>query len=1272
MKLDLNKRLQNLKTKFKQGSRATVILWRASFALLICLVLYGAGSWLFLPAFLQSTMSQQVENQLGRHLEIGKVYFSPFRLQVTLEAIRLFEADQKTLSQAPALVSTPTPALSAKSAIINLSIASLFRQALILDELQIIEPQINLIRFPVAGKEAASRYNFSDMLDRLNATPKSDSVLRFSLANIQIKNGAVVFQDQMLKNKTKIDQIQIGVPFVSNFPNAIDSFVQPALSARINGSPLTLTGRSKPFSESLDTTLAIDLDHLALPEYLAYSPTALPFVLENGNLSTKLDLTFSRKNNEAEILLSGDVGLDHLVMNDQQGQALAKLDELHVRAKKINLQNIELESIKLRSPELWLAINQDGTLNWAALENAGGVKTASSKKVKQQGVSDVANKSAEKIKPAPTAEQNHVPQITANQILLEGGLLHLNDAHFAKPAQKMELRDIHVQLNQISTKENAPDAQYSIAAQFNENAQQKIELDGVFHIARRQINGKLKLANFQLANIQPYVRPYFSVKTAGNLDVATQFSVNTDGASVQGASLQLSQFKLEGMGQAQNEVAISKLGINSANIDFIKRIVELNDIQTHHLQVNLTRDERGQWGWQQLKSSVQAQTKPGNAEALDERHIKPIQETQSHANWQVLVTGFSGDDIGLHLRDAGVFPAADLKIDGLKIKANQFKSDLSSASKIELDGTLNQRGKFQFAFDLTPQLRSVQVNVNAKALPVAPFSPYLSPLINIALNRGTLDVKGQLRLDHLLNDAQNKAGLQSAFEGNLGFNDFQFAQIEGNENFLEWKSITLDGLSAKWNEKQPLINLKKLSLNDFYTKLILSEKGVLNIKNVALKNSPAPSENPAVKNSNNTAVAVKQSAQNPSTATDAGISGQIKPIIRIGEIAVSGGNINYTDNFVQPHYVADLTEVSGKVGAFASDSDQSADLTLTGRIDHDAPLQISGNLNPLHQPIKLNIKGSANGIELTRLTPYAAKYAGYGIEKGKLSMQVNYRIDGDQLQAQNNLVLDQLTFGKRIDHPDATHLPVQLAVALLKDSRGQIAIDLPVSGSLSDPQFSIGGVLFKVFVNLLTKAVTSPFALLGSLFGGGEELAYIEFAAGSEVLTQESRNKLDSLATALQNRAALKLDITGRIDPNSDVDGLKLAVLDAKVRQLKWRDLGSAQKLTQLEQVSVDEEDRKKYLDAVYRAENFTKPRNVLGFAKTLPVENLRQLILTNTPVTEADLLSLAQRRADAVRHYLQVQKNVGADRLFLIAPKLTGDGITDHGSIRRVDFSLK
>ena len=406
-------------------------------------------------------------------------------------------------------------------------------------------------------------------------------------------------------------------------------------------------------------------------------------------------------------------------------------------------------------------------------------------------------------------------------------------------------------------------------------------------------------------------------------------------------------------------------------------------------------------------------------------------------------------------------------------------------------------------------------------------------------------------------------------------------------------------------------------------------------------------------------------AASASAENDPSSAAAPRPTIRIASIELARGNVNFTDNFVKPNYTANMTGLAGTVSALASDSAEPATMALNGKIDDEAPVQIGGRLNPLAPTVFLDIEGSTKGVDLPRLTAYSIKYAGYPIVKGKLSMDVKYKVEDQKLTASNHLFLDQLTFGERVESPTATKLPVLLAVSLLKNSRGEIDINLPISGTLNDPKFSVGGLIVQVIINVLTKIVTAPFSLLAAAFGGGgEELGYIEFAPGASALAPAQTQRLQTLAKALNDRPALRLDIIGRVDPPTDTNGVLQAKYDAKLRAVKVRQLvRSGGESVDPAKVSIAEAERPALIAVVYGEEKIAdKPRNFIGMAKTLPPAEMEALIRANLTVAPEDLRALANQRASAVRNVLENDGKISRERMFLVEPKLTSDGITDQG----------
>lgn len=256
-------------------------------------------------------------------------------------------------------------------------------------------------------------------------------------------------------------------------------------------------------------------------------------------------------------------------------------------------------------------------------------------------------------------------------------------------------------------------------------------------------------------------------------------------------------------------------------------------------------------------------------------------------------------------------------------------------------------------------------------------------------------------------------------------------------------------------------------------------------------------------------------------------------------MTIKRGRVDFYDRTLDPHYFTHLVDIDGRISGLLSEESAVADLEVRAKLDDYAPLEIVGKINPLREDIFVDVKVRFKDMDLTSLTPYSGKYVGYTIQKGKLSLDLEYLIEKRKLDSENRIVLDQFTFGERVESPHATRLPVKLAVALLKDRNGLIKLDIPVRGTLDDPKFSVWRVILQVIVNLVTKAVTSPFALLGAIVGSGEEISYVEFEEGTAALNKVNLKKIENLARVMEERPELKLEIEGHVDVEKDKDALK-------------------------------------------------------------------------------------------------------------------------------------
>jgi hypothetical protein len=487
------------------------------------------------------------------------------------------------------------------------------------------------------------------------------------------------------------------------------------------------------------------------------------------------------------------------------------------------------------------------------------------------------------------------------------------------------------------------------------------------------------------------------------------------------------------------------------------------------------------------------------------------------------------------------------------------------------------------------------------------------------------------------------------------------------EDFLRWNTLSAGGLNVRMGEDVPHVSVDGLALDDFYARVIINANGRLNVQDVVANPASAPV---SVTEAQKAPVAqapvpAPQASVAQATSAPASTAAAPRADIRIGGITLARSHLNYTDNFIKPNYTADITQLEGKIGAFGSAGGQPAGVSLQGQLDGNSPVSITGTINPLAPVAFLDVKGNAEGVELTHLSPYSDKYAGYPITSGRLTMDVHYMLDNGKLNADNHIFIEQLTFGDPVEGPGIKHLPVKLAVALLKNSQGQIDVHVPVSGSLDDPKFSVGSLIWHAFLNLIGRAVTSPFRLIASAFGGGggkqQDLGYVAFAPGSAVLDATAQAKLAQIVKVLQQKTSLKLQITGRVDPKFDEQGLRKVTVDQMVQS----EAGDDVDITKL---SPDRYD--KYLKKAYKHAKFAKPHNLIGLTKSQPPDVMRKALEANVPAGADALRHLAERRADAVRGWLRGK--LDDKRLFVQAPKLDAKGVDDAGKTTRVDFGLQ
>jgi hypothetical protein len=1234
---------------------------RVLIGLLIFLLLFGLLGFFAAPPLIRHVAEQQISKQLDRPATIGRIALNPYTLR--------FEADNVHIGERGGAGDF----VDISRLIVKPSWSSLFRGAPIVDEVQLDSPRFHIVRYD------AQRFNFTDLIEKFAsqpAKPESKPTL-FSVSNIRLENGQITFDDKLLGATHVIDQWKLGIPFIATLPSKTDIFVEPLLRARVDGSPLAIDGRTKPFAASRESEVSLRFDGLDVPRLMSYAPAKLPVIVQSGKLSTDLKLNFVMSNDTPTLRVAGTVDLNDVDVRDHGKAPFFAARAVHVAAATLEpLKSLyHFDEIRIDAPSASLARDKDGVLSvermFAPAPAAAGAAAAAEK----QAASTPAAAPGAK-ENANTNEKTPAPlDLSIKRIVLDDGTVDVHDAAASRPVD-VGLQKLAVTLNDFSTLSSAP-AHYTLNTDFKDGGG-SLGAEGQVGLAAKTASAKLDLKSLKLPLLQPYLDTATAVQvTDGALSVTTNIDANWAKSQVAvmvaDTQLDLQSLKLAARGDKQPVVSLEQGSVVVKQVDVTARTADVTSVATTGLAVDVQRLKDG---------SINLASLAGPHEAAQQRtaiHAAKKAHAEGPA-WHYKIGELTLKDATANFTDNTTPQPVKLSITPLQLKVQQISDDLSRPLPVDLQATLNKKGTLGVKGDVTATPLKLAVKVNANRLDAAAFEPYFGSKLNAVIASALLNANGDLAV------TQAKA-LKASYHGDMALVDVRMLDKATSDPFAGWGSLALSNLKADYDEHGTAVDAGRVTFSKFYGRVLLDAQGKLNLKDVVAHESgaaqsltrdksgtePVPLTPPAASEVAAASAPAQASSATPAApATVTAATPPQSPVkLHFGQLVLQQGRVTYTDNFIKPNYTANLVGIQGTVGAFGTQSTASAPVDIAAKLAANGPLSIRGTVNPLIAKPALDLTASAHDIELTNLTPYSSKYAGYPITKGKLNVDLHYKLDNDQLNADNHLFIDQLTFGDHIDNDTATKLPVRLAISLLKNSRGEIDVNLPVSGSLSNPEFSVGGLIWHAVLNLLQKAVTAPFSLIGHAFGGsGEELGYVEFEPGSAKLTDADTKKLDTIVKALADKPSIRMDLIGRVDPAVDEPALRTGYVDRLVKQQKIKAVVGNGESVDLSTVTVDAKDYDKYLTQAYKSADFKKPRNFVGLTKSLPADEMKSALAANAPIDDASLRALAQQRAQSVQQYLDGK--IDSSRVFIVAPKLNADGIQDKGATTRVDFGLK
>ncbi|HNU72028.1 MAG TPA: DUF748 domain-containing protein [Thermodesulfobacteriota bacterium] len=605
--------------------------------------------------------------------------------------------------------------------------------------------------------------------------------------------------------------------------------------------------------------------------------------------------------------------------------------------------------------------------------------------------------------------------------------------------------------------------------------------------------------------------------------------------------------------------------------------------------------------------------------------------------WAVSLRKLGLKQFTVHGRNLAPEQRESLILGNLDFNLEDFSSLADHRSPISLSCSVNETGSLRVEGECGFKPISADLTVAAEKLKIIWAQPFFTEAVGIRIAKGEVFTTGALSLF-----IPPEAELQGGFQGSIQIQDLATVTKGSSDNFVSWKQLGVEDIKATF---APLsLNVQKVSFQDLIARIIVNPDSSLNMQKVVVTSGARPAPD----------------AQTNAAGVPAA-EGTSQTSVAVNTIAFKKGKILFDDRSIAPPFSASIESINGTVKGLATESTRTADINVEALLNGYAPLSIKGSLAPMSNALSLDLQVRLDDYEVGPLSPYSGKYVGHTIQEGKLGLDLQYRIKDNTLTAANNVLMDQFNFGEQVESPDDLKLPVKLAVTLLKDRSGTITLDLPVSGRLDDPQFSLRKTILNVIKNLLVKATTAPFSLITGAFSGGkEDPSYIEFEPGSAVLTEVSIKKLETLGAALKERPGVRLHITGYVDAQQDPEGLVVERINAQIKAQKVEELlKRAGSETELNEVEVLPDERDRYLKKAYKEADFDKPKNLVGLTKDIPPAEMEALMRKNSSITEEDLQTLAQERGHAVLNFLTGTGAVEADRLFLKkAESLTPEAI--------------
>lgn len=1169
---------------------------------------YLAGGLFGVPALLQWQLPKQAESRLGATLELGKVYFNPFTLAMDMRDISLHTRREGAL-------------LSADRLRIDFELSSLLHRAWTFADILLDQPTLN-VELDKDGK-----LNLQPIIDALNAGPKREpgAPPRLLVQHLSLKNGVLNYVDQRLAQPlvAHLSPLSFEASDLTTIPSQTGSF---RFSARSEAGE-TLNGNGSLGLQPLSASGSIDLAGLRMETLARALHDQLPWRKAAGGIALRGDWRFGMSGDA----LSGE--LDKLEL---------KLAGFSLAEPKGTQPALTLDAARLFLPK-------------ATLGFAGGLQLHADEPELSLGATGIAAGGNSLQLPGATFRGKALALQTGEKTALS-----LSDAALSLPrlqwkagsgsvdaaAPALKLASLAMTLEHAGMALAAEAPALSMKSLSRQGAEGAIQLGAASLGAHRLDAGNRGRAPFgmeaqgarlTLADVawrRARNADRLAALGSGSLDAARlKLSLPPSGAqvSLDGVDAALGKLLLNAPG-ANGELAhVDAASLRGGALDLAARRVDLGTLTLAGGAAALRLEKDGGFNWSALAAAPSTEKPASSAAAAPAASATPAAPVSAAPPWRVTAKTVALQRFAANLADARQTPAAALALDAIDASVSGIDTAGTAPAQLRLSaragaGSLSVNGGIGLADG------AGELAIKASGLPLQPVQPYLAGIGRLALASGTLSADGRLKL------AGKGREPMLAYAGSAALNGVAIDQTAPRQPFLAWKSMAASEMRLQLSPNRLYIG--QLQLDGPVGELLIAQDGSVNVARVLAQDKAAKGEAKA-------APAAKPAAQ-PQAADPA------DPFpVTISRLRIDNGTMTFADFSQQPQFSTRMRDLHGVMTGLSTVPGRRAQLQFDAGIGEYGEARISGSMNPFKPAYATDVRVDFRNVDLSALSPYVVRFAGYEVDSGTLSMDLRYRVEQSRLVGENSVVLDKVQLGKKVESKGALDIPLELALALLRDENGVVRIGVPVSGDLQNPQFSFGAVVRHALGNVLRNIVSAPFRALASLLkvGGGEELDNIDFDPGSAALAPPERQKLDRLAKALAQRPGVNLLVHPSLNREADAAALRSLALRRDVltkigvKLDAGEDPGPVNTAAPRVQRAIDALAAERLPDA-----RSLKPP--AGMAPDAWHDKLLERLAAVQPLAPDALAALQKHRGEAVRSALVSGAGLPPDRVALAQPE--------------------